>query len=254
MRHMSYDYTGYGRGELLMKLKDYMVKPKGKNKRFTWSYSRWANWKACPLKFHLSVWRKEFGLAPFKSSPAIERGIRIHNLAEQYVRGNIQGIPREFADWHTEFNALKNEGASVEEDWWFDNKWIKVPHLDWNNVWLMAKSDAYMELDEDELLVVDHKTGGIYASHSDQAELYATAALSIFDTVDTVQVEFWYLDKNDIGNYIFERDKLYNLKDKWSTRARKMERQKTFEPTPNSDACRFCDFHIKKGGPCNVGV
>ena len=148
---------------------DYTKKPKGVNKRFTWSYSRWNLFDKCKTAFNMYVHRKDFNLPPFKTNPAMERGNAIHAKAEQYVKGNIKGVPKELSCFKAEFNNLKKHKAVAEQDWWFDNKWNQIEYQDWNNVWLIAKSDAHLTLD-DTAIVIDYKTGKVYDTHEQQAE------------------------------------------------------------------------------------
>lgn len=232
---------------------DYTKRPRGTRKRFTWSYTRFSTYKSCPMKYNMNIHRKEFGFPAPVYGRAAERGVEIHKKAEEFVKGNIKGMPKELSKFNVEFNALKKQNAITEEDWWFDRDWNRIPHLDWNNVWLMVKADAHVLID-DILVLVDYKTGRFYPSHSKQAELYGVAGACIYDTVEAVEAEFWYLDhaRNEI--FEFEMDNLYSLKDMWSTVAHEMETRKSFEPTPSEEACKWCDFHYQKGGPCDAGI
>ena len=56
-----------------------------------WSYSKLGTYESCPKKAYYRYIEK----LPEEKHPAAERGIKIHNLAEQYITGEIKEIPRE---------------------------------------------------------------------------------------------------------------------------------------------------------------
>ena len=220
---------------------DYTKKPANVNKRFTWSYSRYNLFNKCKTAFNMYVHRKDFKLPAFKTNPAMERGNMIHKKAEEYVKGNITGVPKEMQCFSAEFKNLVKHKAVAEQDWWINDKWEQVDYLDWNNVWLMVKSDAHVIMD-DSAIIIDYKTGKVYDSHEKQAELYAVAALSIFDSVESVETEFWYLDQQEISPYYYEKPDLIYYRELWDERAVEMQQQKTFDPSPSFTNCNWCEF------------
>ena len=56
-----------------------------------WSYSRYALYELCPLKFKL----KHIDKIPEPGSPAMERGDRIHKGVAAYVTGASQEAPQD---------------------------------------------------------------------------------------------------------------------------------------------------------------
>ena len=55
---------------------------------------------------------------PEEQHPAAERGIKIHNLAEQYIKGEIEEVPRELYLFYEGFEQLKegyNDGEGTSE-------------------------------------------------------------------------------------------------------------------------------------------
>ena len=59
----------------------------------SWSFSRYGDYKKCPLAFKL----KHIDKIQEPKSPAMQRGIDIHNLAEAYVVGKLAKLPPELA-------------------------------------------------------------------------------------------------------------------------------------------------------------
>ena len=56
-----------------------------------WSYSRLGTYESCPKKAYYRYIEK----IPEEQHPAAERGIKIHGLAEQYIKGELEEMPKE---------------------------------------------------------------------------------------------------------------------------------------------------------------
>ena len=90
-----------------------------------WSNSRLGTYESCPKKaFYRYIEKIEE-----EQHPAAERGIRIHGLAEQYIKGELEEMPRELYLFYEGFEQLREsykEGdVSVEEQWAFNLSWEK---------------------------------------------------------------------------------------------------------------------------------
>jgi hypothetical protein len=215
-----------------------------------WSYSRWEVWARCPFAAKCKFIDK----IPEPPNPFMERGNTLHKKAEHYVLGNIRGLPKELKSFGQELKELKRMMAIPEEDLAVTRAWEPTTFDDWDNVWCRGKADATLDVD-DESTVIDYKSGKIYEEkHKDQGELMATLKFCHNSKVQFIDVEFWYFDQEDVLDWHYERKDLPALIKKWEKRVIPMMRDKTFKPTPSDDACLWCNFHHKKGGPCNEGV
>lgn len=225
----------------------------------SWSFSRYSTYSQCPqrAKYLYIDKMKEPG------SPAMERGNAIHAMAERYVLGTTARLPKElklFADFFKSTRAAKKRdpmAVVVEETWAFRKDWTQTTWDDWNGCHLRVKLDLAI-LDGDTVTVVDHKTGKYspqwnLQGYAEQVELYALAALHIYNGV-TVVPRLHFLDHDIVHPPSDEpltftaRDRP-RLKKEWTARTRAMLNDRTFAPKP-SNMCRFCSFRKDNHGPC----
>ena len=150
------------------------------------SFSRLAEFENCAwatkLKLIDRVPEPERSLPPGKTEHANDRGSRIHDECEKFVRG--QGpLPREAKEFAQHFDALKGHfdagRASLEGEWGFTVDWLPC---DYNapEVWLRVKADAVVWLSKKRAVVIDYKTGrkfGNEIKHAEQVQLYAMAVM-----------------------------------------------------------------------------
>ena len=188
------------------------------------------------------------------------RGIRIHEEAEHFVRGEIPMTPdlKRFEDSFDDLRDAYAEGRVIlEEDWGFDVNW---GHCDWNdydNIWCRMKLDALEWLDTHTARVVDYKTGKKFMNevkHMMQAQLYAVGVFMRYPNVDMVQTEFWYLDQSgdNFTKKVYYRKQLPKYLQVWNKRALAMTTALDFPAKPSKFACQWCDYGDDKGtGDCN---
>ena len=217
-----------------------------------WSYSSWSLLKKCAAAFKYGQIDKLRG----PSVPAMERGTRIHSLAENYLNGGITGgVPPDLRKLSTEFKNLKRAKPIVEKFWGLDPDWKPMEYG-----WVVAKTDAAVEptKKDNSLVVVDHKTGRVYPDHDDQGSLYAAVGFGMYPKVEKVEVEFFYVDQGIVSPYEFSRKKLISLSEYWMEEGAKLMSTRKFLPTPSESACRWCGFRSDKRlangdrGPCDA--
>lgn len=211
-----------------------------------WSFSRWSQYEECPYKAKLKFVLK---LPEPSGGPAIERGIAIHKLAEDYVRAPKAGkLPQELAYFANEFKEARRGQPLVEQELCFDSTWEPTGWFA-KNAWCRIKTDL-MFWRKDKLVMVDHKTGKRKESHMEQLSLYAIGAFQKFDSIDAVSAEVWYLDQgkpNATG--VFLRDQVDDLKAEWERKTKAMLNDTLIAPKPGN-YCRWCHFRKENGGPC----
>ncbi|MGH7179596.1 MAG: hypothetical protein ACREJC_19630, partial [Tepidisphaeraceae bacterium] len=112
-------------------------------------------------------------------------------------------------------------------------------------------------------LIPTHNTGQPRGSYDAQMQIFAIPAYWMFEKLETFKGHLVYLDTGDTVSVEYDRaqfygpsgdpasrDGLYGL---WMSNVAMMESDRAFRAKPSRDACRFCHFHQKKGGPCAVG-
>lgn len=209
----------------------------------SWSLSALHLYEQCPLKFKKQ--RLE-GRPQQIKSPALEYGIKVHNLLEQYLLGNIKGIPKELEKFAKEIRTAKKKGAIPEQEIVMDKNWKPIKGKDaWKNpkAWLRAKLDITLND-----FLVDLKTGKHYAKYREQAELYAVLLFILNPDYEEVDVEFWYSKTGDVKEYSFQRSNLQNSIDMWEYRVNKLFNEKNWEPKENQ-YCFNCEFKSE----CPIG-
>lgn len=232
-----------------------------------WSYSRWTKYEKCHFYYacaHIYKGSDRKALYPQPPSYPLEKGIEVHLKGEQFLRGNITGVPKEYKDFASEMRSLRRMMAKPEVDMCVDSNWHPCSPTDWARAWLRAKSDAEVieELSEAVMLhSIDFKTGRQYASHEEQAEVCAVAGFATYPHVTDVNSEMWYLDHDDTASFSYTRKKHFEkLRKKWTANARKMlsvRKVEDLKPQPSEDACKYCPFRSDKllangqKGPCD---
>lgn len=228
----------------------------------SWSFSRYSTYKQCPLKLKLSV----IDRIREPGNEAMARGDTIHKLAEKYIKGEGRSLPRELKLFADEFKKLraqyKRNSVVVEDTWSFTKDWSKTQWDDWANCWLRVKLDCIHRLDEKTLVITDWKTGKfrpeMNEEYIEQLELYALAALLLYEHVQQVKPRLAYLDLGvtypEAGaELVFTRADISKLKKLWEKRTKAMLNDKQFAPRPN-DRCRWCFYRAANkangGGQC----
>lgn len=228
----------------------------------SWSFSRYSDYKQCPLK-------AKFKFIDKISEPANEamaRGNTVHNLAEGFIKGTETKLAPELKSFEKEFKALKvlfkkkSETMVVEDSWAFTSSWDETTWNDWVNCWVRIKLDCAHHEDDVTLIITDWKTGKFRPEKNEeyveQLELYALAALLLHEHLEAVKPRLVYLDMNTIypdptKPLVFTRADIPRLKKLWEKRTKPMMSDTTFAPRPNSN-CQWCWFgqsKIKAGGP-----
>lgn len=230
----------------------------------SWSFSRYGDYRQCPLKAKL----KHLDKIQEPPNDAMARGAAIHDMAEGYIKGKISRMPAELKRFDKLFRELRKQykkkinGMVVEDMWAFDRKWNETAWNDWANCWVRIKLDCASHDDEVTLRIRDWKTGKfrdeMNEDYVEQLELYALAALILHDHIERVIPELVYLDQGSIyppegEEMVFTRDDIPKLKKKWEQRVKAMVNDKKFAPRPN-DKCRWCFYRAANkdagGGQC----
>lgn len=221
----------------------------------SWSHSRAVDFEKCKnlafLKYVKRIPEPERPLPPGKTEHANDRGTRVHDTCERYVRGQVQDIPHEARHFKPELEALRRLFAkgmvTLEQEWGFSRDW--VAH-DWKTAWLRMKLDSLVFLSPHEAVAIDYKTGrkfGNEIKHGEQLQLYQLACFLRYPDLEQVHVELWYLDHDDLTHRVFTRDQGLRFKKSWDMRGSNITTCVEFPPNANRFSCQFCPY----GDPAN---
>ncbi len=231
-----------------------------------WSITKLHEFEKCPLAAHLRYDRKipepERELEEGKEHP-LDRGLRVHKSAEDYVKGDSPEFPQEFTKGFKQelqlAKTLFNEGkAEVEGEWAFDANWKPTGWFD-SNVWGRVKVDLFINPGEGTGLTVDYKTGKRRwneVKHGDQMQLYQLLTFLFKPELENVVTELWYVDLGEterVKQMKFTRKQGTQFQERFTERALALTTATEFEPKPSKQACKFCPYGEWGTGHCKVG-
>jgi PD-(D/E)XK nuclease superfamily len=203
-----------------------------------WTISRLADYELCPAKADYSVNKKCRGI----TAPAAQRGIDVHASIEQYLLGKTNQIHKEIRPiWRNQIIHLRHYFRAVPERMWELTEGWNARVLDNEPLWLRAKIDAHFRNRPRILNLIDFKTGKPYHHNVEQLEVYSLIAFALFDDVDTVDGQLWYLDYDEPDSKTFKRADAPKLARKWEGRARPFLEATTFPHRPGKH-CGWCAF------------
>jgi RecB family exonuclease len=217
----------------------------------SWSFSRLQVFQECPYRARLAWIDKmpepERALPAGKTEHANDRGSRIHEDAENFVRGKGT-LTKELMKFQPEFERLKelfDTGVvCLEDEWAFDHDWQSV---DWSHprAWGRLKIDALIRLDPERAVVVDYKTGrkdGNEIKHAKQTQLYALVCFLRDPQLEEIHTELWYLDQNELTRTRYTRKQAMRYLKTFDKGAKQMTSAVEFKPNPNMYTCRWCPY------------
>jgi RecB family exonuclease len=207
------------------------------------SFSSLSTFEKCAYHLYLSKVEKH----PDPSGPAAERGTKIHDMAEAYMRAEIdEEIPAELSKFTELFQELRARFAEghvhVEEDWAFTRVWDNTGWTS-KDCWLRVKLDAMDRISPTAAIVYDWKTGrkfGNEIKHGQQALLYVLAAFIRYPELEFIESNMVYLDKGEKMTSSYSRDQAMLFFDRYNLRFNIATTALEFTPTPNASACKWC--------------
>lgn len=233
----------------------------------SWSHSRLTTFGSCKFRAKLAyldrIPEPERPLPPGKTEHANDRGTRLHEAAEAYVRGGVELVPELAKHFTPEFerarDLFKAGKLSLEGEWAFTREWEPVAWMS-SDTWCRIKADMVCTMTDDFAVVVDYKSGKKYGNelkHSEQMRLYAIAVLLRNTEIQKVRTELWYLDQDDLTSMVYTRDQGLRFLANFERRGEELTACEEFKPNPNAFSCKWCPYkpeHLGGTGHCTVGV
>lgn len=235
-----------------------IIKPPMKS----WSFSSLGDFEKCKYYSYLKRVQKipepVRPLPPGKLEHANDRGSRIHDHAEMFVRGKEKFIAAEMRAFETEFNRLRESFKAgkvlLEGEWGMKDDWTPT---EWKTAWLRLKLDALYFISETEAVAIDYKTGrkfGNEVKHAEQLQLYQLVTFMRYPKLEVLHTELWYLDQDELTTMTYMRHQGLRFQGKWNQRASAMMNAIDFPPNPNVFSCKYCMYGPKGSGVCERGV
>jgi len=230
------------------------------------SYSRYNVFSQCRLRAKLAFVNKipepDRGPPPKGMKEwANDRGSRIHDEAERYVKGETEVVPRECKDFKHELNKLRTlyeRGMVItEETWCFDREWEPVDGKTYDDIALRIICDVTVFLDSTTGVIIDYKSGrkfGNEVSHAQQLQLYQLAAFLKYPELENIYAEIYYFDQNELTSMHFRRSQGLRFFKSWDDKFDKMLTCTSFPPNANQYSCRWCPYRQDRSGDCSFGI
>lgn len=226
-----------------------------------WSYSTYNNFQRCPHRVYrekvLRDPRPELVIPEGKTEHPMERGSRVHEAAELYMKEGLELIPelerfRENFETMRELQNCEDVIFCIEEDWAYREDWQPTG---WHSedCWLRMKVDMLM-IRNDEAILIDYKTGrrhGNEISHMTQAQLYQLGTFIRYPELEHVTVEFWYTDIGELTQADFRRGFGMQFQPLFTQKGQQVTNAINFDPKPSAFACKYCPYGTEQGsGTC----
>ena len=229
----------------------------------SWSFSKLGDFEKCKKYFWLKHEQKipepERTLRPGQTEFANDRGSRIHDNLEGYVRGDHDELALEAekhfgaeADFLRHLHALN--AVELEGEWGMDQDWNIAP---WKGAWLRLKLDVMVHVGTDEAIVIDYKSGkkwGNEVKHAQQLQLYALVCFLRYPHLEEIDAELWYLDVNEVTRQTFTRAQSLRFKDSFNRRGKALVSCSAWPANPNKYSCQWCLYGPEHSGHCAEGV
>lgn len=216
------------------------------------SFSRLQDFEKCKylakLKYIDKIPEPARPLPKGKTEHANDRGNRVHDAAEMYVKGGVELIPEleKFKDKFFELRDFYADGrVKLEGEWAVDINWTPVA-WESHSAWARMKLDALVfSEDKKSARVIDYKTGKRIFNeikHTEQGQVYQLATFLRYPEIEHITVEFWYTDLNETDLKEYPRQQGTAYFDKYNNRFLAVTSETSFPPNPNAFSCKWCPY------------
>jgi len=227
---------------------------------FAFSYSRWSAWSECPAKYRY----KHVDKLPEPKSAAMAKGIAAHQAAADYVSGKTDVLPpalRHYSRLAGEMRAVPEDHKFVEAQFAFDQDHQRCDWFGPNAAWRFIWDVGIVNGAKTQVNAVDFKTGSPRGSYDAQMQIFAIPAYWMFPKLENFLGHLAYLDTGDTVTVSYDRGVFYGpsgdpakregLHGYWMNNVAMMRNDRAFVATPSRDACKFCHYSDRRGGPCH---
>lgn len=208
------------------------------------SYSSVKLYKECPQRYA----RRYIAKMEDPPSAAMQRGSRLHKLAEDYLNNPDMSCPYDIRKLGLRIFQLRNAGAKAEVVMRVDADWRPV-HED-SEAKLKAIIDVH-RLDNDVLKIHDYKSGREYPDHVHQLEFYSAIGLIHYPDAKRAESSALYFDSGSEGaERGIIREMLPSIIRRWDADMGAIDGDGEFRPTGGGH-CKRCPYRSSNGiGTC----
>ena len=227
------------------------------------SFSRMAVYEQCPYRAYLAFAKRIPENPPeSKTETPLNRGSRVHDAAEGYVRGvkpliqELQSFQAELYDLHQRF-LQKPDTIALEQMWCYDSSWSPVASNDWDNIWGRVKQDAVVFPTPESVIAIDYKTGkkvGNEVKHNTQLRIGLLGTMFKYPEIEEFTAENWYTDQDQIVTQQYTKQDIQDSFEELDGRLRAVTSETNYVPAPSSNNCRFCPYKSGKVGKYQTGT
>jgi hypothetical protein len=213
--------------------------------KFSWSWSRLKNYRACPKRhYHVDI-RKDFKEI---DSPALLYGNQFHDqMAKRIADGTPLPTDTTRHDkWPKLMRTLRENGVgvSVELEYAMDANFQPCGWRDWDKAWFRAKVDA-LAVDGDYRYAVafDWKTGGKIEPEFEQLALTAQMLFVQHPLLQKVHTAYYWSQHLTETVKQYERADMVQLWGRLMPEVNRMAeaaRTTTYPPKPSGLCVRYC--------------
>lgn len=229
----------------------------------SWSFSKLSDFSKCKKYFWLKHEQKipepERPLKPGQLEHANDRGSRIHENCEFYIRGEHDALAPEADKYFgTQIDFLRiwyaDGMVELEGAWGMSEDWEIAP---WASAWLRLKLDVLVHMSPTHATIIDFKTGrksGNEVKHDQQLRLYTFVTFMRFPHLKEVTAELWYIDQNEMTSVTMTREESLKYRRTFSKQGQDIVNCTDWPANPNKYSCQYCPYGPEHTGHCDVGV
>lgn len=227
----------------------------------SWSFSKAQDFQRCKLAYKIKhidkVQEPERPLPRGKTEHSNDRGSRIHDNIETYIRGEHDALCEEADKYfgvHIDLlRVLYQDGmVEMEGEWAFSEDWEVA---EWKAGYLRMKLDVLVKVSPTQAIVGDWKSGRHFGNevvHANQLNLYAVATFLRHPELEEISVADYYIDHGKTTERVFTREQALRYRRTFDKQGKDITSCTSFPANPNKFSCQWCPWG--ETGHCQVSA
>ncbi len=208
-----------------------------------WSWSRLSDFEKCGLMAYWKHYAPKGARCPYVENEHLKRGNAVHKDLELSVLG--KPLPSNLEHMSPIIEGIKR---SIEAGWWVNAEYKLTFTENYTSCGWFDR-DAYLRCILDVIMlkgknatVLDWKTGKVNPSY-DQLKLFATAVMTLWPKVETVETDFIWTDHQKFTRETYHRDELIELTEEFEERSMMIQiasDENNWIANPSDFNCAWC--------------